>query len=205
MLIGKSSHDKLIANQLRSEVKLAKILIPNAAVLLIDLQTDFLDWEQGLMPVDRMEAEEVIRIANEVLIKSILPEALSVFIVSKFPQSARLANFFRKNAAMVGTPGANIDERVLKPESSAVFEKSKLSAFSNPEVEDYLKNRGVKDLYVLGVFAEGCVRATVLDAIKIGFNVCVIENAVATNASWKKQFALWIMNRAGALVEKISV
>lgn len=101
MLIGKSSHDKLIANQLRSEVKLAKILIPNAAVLLIDLQTDFLDWEQGLMPVDRMEAEEVIRIANEVLIKSILPEALSVFIVSKFPQSARLANFFRKNAAMV--------------------------------------------------------------------------------------------------------
>ncbi len=157
------------------------------------------------MPVDRMGSEEVIKIANEVLIKNILPEALSVFIVSKFPPSARFANFFRKNAAIVGTPGANIDERVLKPESSAVFEKSKLSAFSNPEVADYLKNRGVKDVYVLGVFAEGCVRSTVLDAIKIGFNVCVIENAVATNAPWKKQFALWVMNRAGALVEKISV
>lgn len=184
---------------------MTKILIPNAAVLLIDLQTDFLDWEQGLMPVDRMGSEEVIKIANEVLIKNLLPEALSVFIVSKFPPSARFANFFRKNAAIAGTPGANIDERVLKPESSAVFEKSKLSAFSNPEVADYLKNRGVKDVYVLGVFAEGCVRSTVLDAIKIGFNVCVIENAVATNAPWKKQFALWVMNRAGALVEKISV
>ena len=182
---------------------MAKILMPNAAILLIDLQTDFLDWEQGRMPVDRLGSEGVIKIANEVLEKNILPEALTVFIVSKFPSSARITNFFRKNAAMVGTPGANIDERILKPESSAVFEKSKSSAFSNPEVADYLKNRGVKDLYVLGVFAEGCVRATVLDAIKIGFNVCVIENAVATNAPWKKQFALWIMNRAGALVEKI--
>ena len=182
---------------------MAKILLPNAATLLIDLQTDFLDWEKGRMPVDIMGAEEVIKIANEVLAKKILPDALSVFIVSKFHPSTRIANFFRKNAAMVGSPGANIDERILKPESAAVFEKSQSSAFSNPEVADHLNNRGVKDLYVLGVFAEGCVRATVLDAIKLGFNVCVIENAVATNAPRKKQFALWVMNRAGALVEKI--
>ena len=179
--------------------------MPNAAILLIDLQTDFLDLEEGCLPVDRIGSEEVIKIANEVLTKKILPDVLPVFIVSKFPPSARIANFFRKNAALVGSHGANIDERIVKAESTAVFEKSKSSAFSNPEVADYLKNRDVKDLYVLGVFAEGCVRATVLDAIKIGFNVCVVENAVATNASWKKQIALWVMNRAGALVEKIGV
>ena len=92
--------------------------MPNAAILLIDLQTDFLDWEQGRMPVDRLGSEGVIKIANEVLAKNILPEALTVFIVSKFPPSARIANSFRKNAAMVGTPGANIDERILRPESS---------------------------------------------------------------------------------------
>jgi len=170
--------------------------------LLIDLQTDFLDWEEGRMPVDRIESEEVIKIANEVLAKKILPDALSVFIVSKFPPSACIVNFFRKNAAMVGSPGANIDERILRPGSTAVFEKSKSSAFSNPEVADYLKNRGVKDLYVMGVFAEGCVRATVLDAIKIGFKVHVSENAVATNALWKKPFALLAMNRTGDVVQK---
>ncbi len=155
------------------------------------------------MPVDRIEAEEVIKIANDVLAKKILPDALSVFIVSKFPPSARIANFFRKNAAVVGSPGANIDERILRLGSIEVFEKSKSSAFSNPDIADYLKNRGVKDLYVLGVFAEGCVRATALDAIKIGFHVLVIEKAVATNAPWKKRFALWAMNRAGAVVQKI--
>jgi nicotinamidase-related amidase len=179
--------------------------MPNAAVLLIDLQTDFLDWGKGRMPVDRIGAEEIIKIANKVLGKKILPDALPVLIVSKFPPSARIANFFRKNAALAGSPGANIDKRILKSESAAAFEKSKSSAFSNPEVSDYLKKRDVKDLYVLGVFAEGCVRATVLEAIKIGFNVCVLENAVATNAPWKKQFALWAMNRAGALVEMIGV
>jgi nicotinamidase-related amidase len=184
---------------------LAKILIPDAAILLIDLQTDFLDWEEGRMPVDRMGSEEVIKIANEILAKKILPDALPVLIMSKFPLSARIANLFRKNAALVGSPGADIDERILMPESTVVFEKIESSAFSNPEVTAFLKNRNIKDLFILGVFAEGCVRATVLDAIKIGFNVCVIENAVATNAPWKKQFALWVMNRAGALVEKMGV
>jgi hypothetical protein len=84
---------------------LAKILMPNAAILLIDLQKDFLDCEEGCLPVDRIGSEEVIKIANDVLAKKILPEVLPVFIMSKFPPSARIANFFRKNAALVGSPG----------------------------------------------------------------------------------------------------
>jgi len=53
---------------------------------------------------------------------------------------------------------------------------------------------------VLGVFAEGCVRSTVLDALKRGFGVVVSDRGVATNAAWKKRFALWAMSRAGAAV-----
>jgi nicotinamidase-related amidase len=51
---------------------------------------------------------------------------------------------------------------------------------------------------VLGVFAEGCVRSTVVEAVKRGYTVHVIANAVASNAAWKKRFALWAMKRAGA-------
>ena len=182
---------------------MTKIILPNAAILLIDLQKDFLDCKEGRMPVDGVGSEEVIKTANEIFAKKILADAVPVLIVSKFPKAASIANFFRRKAALAGSLGAEIDKRILKPESTAVFEKSGSSAFSNPELADYLRNRDVKDLYVLGVFAEGCVRATVLDAIKMGFNVCVIENAVASNAAWKKQFALWAMNRAGALVEKM--
>ena len=51
-----------------------------------------------------------------------------------------------------------------------------------------------------GVCAEGCVRASVEQAIKRGYSVIVIviviAHAVTSNAKWKKAFALWAMARA---------
>jgi nicotinamidase-related amidase len=177
--------------------------MPNSAILLMDIQKDFLDCEGGRMPVDRRGAEAVIQAANEVLSKSVLAEALPVLIVNEFPPSARLANCFRRGAAVAGSPGAALDSRLLRTGSERVFAKSKPSAFSNPELMKFLHDQGVQELHVLGVLAEGCVRATVLDAIRLGFAVCVIENAIATNARWKKRFALWSMKRAGATVQPI--
>ena len=42
----------------------------------------------------------------------------------------------------------------------------------------YLRNRGVKTLYVTGLAADFCVKWTVLDAMKEGFHVNVVEDAV---------------------------
>ena len=61
-----------------------------------------------------------------------------------------------------------------------------------------LRAHGVQDVYVLGVFAEGCVRSTVVDVVKRGYTVHAIADAVASNAAWKKAFALWAMDRAEA-------
>jgi nicotinamidase-related amidase len=58
--------------------------------------------------------------------------------------------------------------------------------------------RGVEKLYVSGVFAEGCVRSTLVDAIERGYVVNVIADAVASNASWKRRVAPWSMRRSGA-------
>lgn len=63
-----------------------------------------------------------------------------------------------------------------------------------------MRAENITDLYVMGVFAEGCVRATVIDARHRGYAVHVLANAVASNASWKKRFGLWAMNRAGAVI-----
>ena len=42
----------------------------------------------------------------------------------------------------------------------------------------YLRNRGVKTLYVTGLAADFCVKWTVLDAMKEGFHVNIVEDAV---------------------------
>lgn len=171
-----------------------------SAVLLLDLQRDFLDLEKGLLPVDAWGAKAVLRVANEVLSKRILVDALPILVMNRFPATARLANFFRKGAAIVGSAGAELDGRLERSGSEAVITKASPSAFSNPELEGYLRSHGIQDIYVLGVFAEGCVRSTAVDAVKHGYTVHVIADAVASNAAWKKAFALWAMARAGAQI-----
>jgi nicotinamidase-related amidase len=170
-----------------------------SAVLLMDLQHDFLAPD-GRMPVAPEAAVEVIKTANAILAKTVLPEVLPVVIVNQFPATDRVANWFRKGAAVAGSPGAELDDRIQDAGGCKVFSKCSSSAFSNPELQPFLQAQGIRRLYVLGVFAEGCVRATVLDALKLGYEVTVIEDAIATDAPWKKRFAVWAMKRAGAAV-----
>jgi len=166
----------------------------------MDLQKDFLDSDGGRMPVDQAGAEAVLLVANGVLSHRILPEALPIVVLNHFPTSARVANYFRNGAAVTGSTGAEIDARLQCSGSAKIITKSRPSAFSNPELEQYLRAHDVHELYVLGVFAEGCVRSTVIEAIKRGYTVHVIANAIATNTAWKKRFALWAMKRAGATI-----
>jgi nicotinamidase-related amidase len=172
--------------------------MPKFAVLLMDLQKDFLDTETGRMAVEGDDAESVLKMANQVLAKAILADALPILVVNQFSPAAHVANFFRKGAAIMGTPGAVLDGRLSNTDGIKIISKSHASAFTNPELDKVLLEFGVQDLYVLGVYAEGCVCATVIDAIELGFTVHVLADAVASNTTWKKRFALWTMKRAGA-------
>ena len=171
-----------------------------SAVLLMDLQRDFLDREEGRMPVDERGAQATLRVANDVLSRRILADALPILVKNQFPAAARVANYFRNGAAICGTAGAELDPRLERSGSETVITKASPSAFSNPELQRYLHAHGVREIYVLGVFAEGCVRASVVEAAKLGYTVIVIADAVASNAAWKKAFALWAMARAGAKI-----
>ncbi len=179
----------------------ARVGAPTAsAVLLIDLQRDFLAGPGSRMPVSAKGAEAVLRVANKILKGEQLQGVLPIIIVNEFPRSATVMNVFRRHAAVAGTPGADLDPRLADPGSAKRFAKSRGSAFSNPELENYLRSEGISRLYVLGVMAEACVRATVLDARKRSYRVTVIADAVASSSAWKVGVALWFMKRAGAEV-----
>jgi nicotinamidase-related amidase len=174
--------------------------MPQAAVLFMDLQRDFLAGDGARMPVDAPGAHAVLETANELLSKRVLPEALPILVLNQFPASACVGNFFRNKAAIAGSAGAELDERLKVQGTEKRFGKAHPSAFSNPELQQYLGAQGVQELYVLGVFAEGCVRSTVLQALALGYTVHVFADATATNAAWKKRFALRAMKRAGAKI-----
>ena len=171
--------------------------MPQSAVLLMDLQVDFLAQSGARMPVAPQDAIRVIKTANAVLSGEILSTSLPILIVNQFPRRARLANFFRHGAAIEGTPGANLDNRIHVKAGTPIFPKHSASAFSNPELNTYLKSQGIMHLHVLGVFAEGCVRATALEAKQLGYTVTVPLDAIGTDANFKRGFARWSMQRAG--------
>jgi nicotinamidase-related amidase len=169
----------------------------STAVLLLDLQADFLDTAHGRMPVPRGDALRVIAASNEVLSGKLLAGALPVLVVNHFPAGAKVANFFRHGAAIAGSPGAALDPRIGAAPNLRIFEKAQSNAFTNPDLEPYLRERGVGVLWVMGVYAEGCVRATALAARRLGFEVVVAEAGMATNAAWKAAFARWSLRRGG--------
>ena len=169
-----------------------------SAVLLMDLQHDFLGAEGSRMPVDAAGAADVIATATAILNGEVLTQAVPILILNQFPITDRIANFFRKGAAVAGSPGADLDSRIRNAERAKIIVKASASAFGNPELDRYLQAEGIGELYIMGVFAEGCVRSTALDALRRGYGVRVIADAVASNAWWKKRFALWGMQRAGA-------
>ena len=179
--------------------------MPRTAVLLMDLQVDFLDTQRGRMPVGEEGATRVIAAARSVLSGRALPGAVPIAVVNAFPRSQRLLNFFRKNAAVVGTSGAEIDPRIDLPTGTPVFAKAEANAFSNPELHKYLQSRAISRLYVVGVFAEGCVRATAIGAEALGYTVVVPIEAIATNAGWKLAFAKRSMQKHGVHVQSTLV
>jgi nicotinamidase-related amidase len=170
------------------------------AALLMDLQADFLGHSGARMPVGEPDASRVIETANGVLAGNLLSGSLPILVVNQFPRSAWIGNFFRHGAAIAGTPGAMLDERVHVEPGVKVLPKQSPSAFSNHELEPYLRSRGVTTLYVLGVFAEGCVRATAVDGRQHGFDVVVPLDAIGTNSETKRRFAHWAMRRAGVIL-----
>jgi len=82
------------------------------------------------------------------------------------------------------TPGAEFHPGLDQSRLDRVFSKATArseeaySAFAGTDLEEYLRSRGVKRLFVGGLATDYCVRQSVLDARKAGFEVVVLEDAV---------------------------
>jgi nicotinamidase/pyrazinamidase len=88
-----------------------------------------------------------------------------------------------------GTRGAEFHPRLAPPAEAVVVskgmnpEEDAYSAFqaSDPAgrpLRDVLQEQGVRRLYVGGLATDYCVRATALDALRAGFEVVVLTDAI---------------------------
>ena len=193
------------------------------ALLLVDLQNDFLPG--GVLAVEH--GHEIIPIVNE-LVK--YPFDLIVATKDWHPADHRsfASNHGKKAGEHVHlagkdqvlwpdhcvqqTPGSdfapgwdrsNIDKVIYKGTDAAIDSYSTFfdnSHLRSTGLEDYLREKGVKDLYIAGLATDYCVKYSVLDAIQLGFNAHVILDACrgVNLHSHDSEKALQLMKKAGA-------
>lgn len=94
-----------------------------------------------------------------------------------------------------------IDQIVLKGTENDDLGYSAFDA-TNISLSEYLKQRKVGTLYVVGLATDYCVRASVLDACRLGFHTYVVTDAIAAvNANeGDEKKALNEMYKAGCLL-----
>jgi nicotinamidase-related amidase len=167
------------------------------ALLLIDFQRDFLR-DDGRMPVDAGQREPVVAAANRAAAAARASGDAVIAIGNEF-RRGDWGNLFRRFAALAGSEGARWDERVAI-DGARYFAKWRGSAFCNADLAPCLDELRVMELALAGVYASACVSATARDALKRGFRVTVLSDAVADRSDATRERALARLARAGATI-----
>ena len=106
---------------------------------------------------------------------------------------------------VVGTGGVELHPRLEREPLEAVFDKGEYAAaYSGFEgkadgvpLADWLRERGVDAVDVVGIATDHCVRATALDAAREGLRTRVLLNLTAGVAAETTERAVEEMRRAG--------
>lgn len=149
----------------------------NAALLLVDVQQDFLQTV-GLSP----EARTLEKSLSELLAHA-RKKAWRVFHVRTLVAadgSNAMPHWRGLMRCVAGTAGAEPPAALKALPGEPVFEKRFYSPFDDPGLAAGLHAAGVGTVIVAGLYTHACVRSAAVDAYARGFDVIVPIDAVAS-------------------------
>lgn len=148
-----------------------------AALLVIDVQGDFLSPVLGSL---RDGYED--RLA-ELLTTIRATDVAVVHVHSRFsPDGSDWMPRYRRRGLIPcvdGTPGAEVAEAALPAEGEEVLVKQTFDAFLGTGLEATLAASGIQRVLVAGLVTSTCVLFSAASAMQRGFDVAVVEDAVA--------------------------
>lgn len=148
---------------------------PHSSTLLV------IDVQERLMPVIH-ESESIKQQINR-LIQGASILSLHTIITEQYPQG-------------LGKTCADI----MISEQEPIIEKISFSCMQCDDFMTRLSSQNSKDLIICGVETHICVLKTALDAIKAGYNVFIVADAVSSRAKENKELALAHMRQMGAFI-----
>jgi nicotinamidase/pyrazinamidase len=175
-------------------------LLQQSALLLVDLQNDFCPG--GSLAVSG--GDSIIPIANA--LQPLMPLVIATQDWHPQDHMSFAANHHKKSVGdsvmlegisqtlwpvhcVQGTRGAEFHPELNRTHIKHIVHKgidkvvdSYSAFFDNAHLRstglhDYLQTQGVTHLYILGLATDYCVKYSVLDALQLGYQITVIENA----------------------------
>lgn len=139
----------------------------STALLVIDFQNEYFD---GKMPI---------------------PDGLSALNNAKrliaMADDAGIPVFHVQHVTPSGTPIFAVDGKTaafhadIQPgKNHAVVQKTSISVFPSTDIDAQLKAKGIKTLIVSGLMTHACVAGAARDAVPLGYDVIVADDATAT-------------------------
>lgn len=173
------------------------------ALLLLDVQLDFCPG--GALPIEG--GDEVVPVLNR-WIEAAGKRGLPVYASRDWHPQGH-PSFREQGGAwpphcVQETPGAEFHPDLALPDTAVRFAKGvrfdrdQYSAFDETGLATRLRRDGVRRLWVGGLARDVCVRATVLDALREGFEVQVLVAGTRGVVEADGLAALEEMERAGA-------
>lgn len=147
------------------------------ALLIVDVQNDFCPGG----PLEVKEGDQVVPVINNLISQFPL-------VVASMDWHPVDSKHFEKwpSHCVRQTDGADMHKDLHMSMIEKIFLKGTdgnddgYSAFeaTNIDLEEYLVNRGITDLYIAGLATDYCVKESVLSALQKGFNTYVVTDAI---------------------------
>ncbi|HYA86377.1 MAG TPA: cysteine hydrolase [Nitrospirota bacterium] len=151
------------------------------AVLIMDYENDIV----GMLPEDIRGP--LIEKASMILREARQAKIQIIYVVVRFrdgypevnPQNKLFSSLKQSGRFVEGTPGAEIDSRVVPQPGDIVVTKRRVGAFSTTDLETILRAKNINKLVLFGISTSGVVLSTVRWAADMDYSLAVVSDACA--------------------------
>jgi nicotinamidase-related amidase len=156
------------------------------ALFVIDMQENLLNPSSS-MHIDTSGIQTFFKHVNDAIITCKNRGDEVIYIVNEWTNP--FENLFTGNVCKKGGHGVGLDHRLLKV-NDHIYAKSHPSSLSNKDLLKLIRNSYINEITVVGLMAEGCVKATAKDLKSKKFNVIEVEDALGSQSEVKKNKAI---------------
>lgn len=166
----------------------------NKALILIDLQNDFLDERGILYGVIKEQIKEtnliqkINNLSNSARKNNVKVIHAPIAFSSDYKELGEnpygIAKVVKDSQAFkINSDGAKIYPQINISDSDLILPfKNSISVFKSTNLDQELKKNNIDTVFIVGLLTDACVLATVIEAYDFGYNVIVISNATCATS-----------------------